>query len=418
MSIQALRGMKDHWPLQADLYRLIENKAQKIFHQFNYQEISTPLIESIEVFQKTLGTDILDKELYQFEDKGGSTVALRPEGTAGVARALINEKTTSLPLRLFYSGPMFRYERPQKGRLRQFHQIGCEFFGEASAYAELEMIQMAVSFLKELKILPQTKLIINSIGDQESRRRYKDQLLKYLEPYKKDLSKESQVRLVKNPLRILDSKSKQDQKILKTAPRPLDSLSLSSRSFYEEVLNLLTQNNISFQQDDFLVRGLDYYSHTVFEWISSEVGAQNALLAGGRYDALIQTMGGKPCSAIGWACGVERLSLICSLLTPSQTLVSILTANSSLEKEKIIIAQKLREQNIAVSLSYTFDQPLKKQLKKSNQLGCSHVVILGLNEWKKGQLILKNMKTGTQEIHSKNLEMIIPLLKKKPSESK
>ncbi len=411
MSAQTLRGMKDHWPAQSDSYRLIEKTARKILHQFNYQEISTPLLESIEVFQKTLGTDLLDKELYQFEDKGGSAIALRPEGTAGVVRALINEKSLILPLRLFYLGPMFRYERPQKGRLRQFHQIGCEFFGESSPYAELELIQIAVNFLKELQILPQTQLIVNSIGDEESRHQYREKLLKYLDPYKKDLSAESQVRLIKNPLRILDSKSEQDKKILKKAPRPLDSLSSSSRAFYDEVLNLLTQHNISFQQKDFLVRGLDYYSHTVFEFISSSLGAQDTVLAGGRYDALVQTMGGTPCPAIGWACGVERLSLLCPIPSRSQTLVSILTTDSSLEKEKMTLAQKLRENSIAVSLSYNLDQALKKQLKKAHQQGYSHVLILGLNEWKENQVILKNMKTGEQELHSKNLETIIPLLR-------
>ena len=410
MSTQALRGMKDHWKKQSASYRSIENKARKIFSQFNYQEISTPLLENLEVFQKTLGTDLLDKELYQFEDKGGSQVALRPEGTAGVVRAFINDKPPQLPVKLFYTGPMFRYERPQKGRLRQFHQIGCELLGESSPYAELELIQMAVRFIKELGILPQTNLIINSIGDEESRKKYREKLLEYLKPYQKDLSAESQVRLVKNPLRILDSKSEQDRKILQKAPIPLDSLNTSSRKFFDEVLDLLTQNNIAFQKKDFLVRGLDYYSHTVFEFISSDLGAQDAVLAGGRYDTLVETMGGKPCPAIGWACGVERLSILTPEVKDSPIVVSVISSDPSLEKDKLHIAEQMRDQNISVHLSYISD--LKKQLKKANQQECSHVVILGMDEWKKEQVILKDMKTGEQTLHSKDLKSLIPILKK------
>ena len=408
MSLQALRGMKDHWSKQANLYRLIENKARKIFDRFCYQEISTPLLESIEVFQKTLGTDLLTKELYQFQDKGDTPIALRPEGTAGVVRALINEKNSSLPLKLFYLGPMFRYERPQKGRLRQFHQIGCEFFGEPSPHAELEVIQMADQFLKNLEI--NTELVINSIGDEESRQLYREKLVGYLKPYEKDLSPESQVRLVKNPLRILDSKSEQDKKILKQAPKPCDSLSLSSKKFYDEVLDLLTQNNIKFTQKDSLVRGLDYYSQTVFEFVSSELGAQDAVLAGGRYDALVETMGGNPTPSIGWACGIERLSLICPLTPENKPMVSILTADESLAEEKLNLAQQLRSKGIAVSLLYT-PSPLKKQLKKAHQLECSHVIILGQDEWKNNQIVLKDMKTGEQQTHSKNLKTVIDLLK-------
>ena len=413
MSTQALRGMKDHWKKQSASYRFIENKSRKVFRQFNYQEISTPLLENLEVFQKTLGTDLLDKELYQFEDKGGSPVALRPEGTAGVVRAFINEKPPILPVKLFYTGPMFRYERPQKGRLRQFHQIGCEVFGEPSPYAELELIQMAVRFIKELGILPQTQLIINSIGDEESRKKYREKLLEYLKPYQKDLSSESQVRLVKNPLRILDSKSEQDRKILQEAPLPKDSLSASSQKFFDEVLNLLTQNSIKFEKKDFLVRGLDYYSQTVFEFISSNLGAQDAVLAGGRYDALIETMGGKPCPAIGWACGVERLSMLIPEVTDNSPVVSVLSSDTSLEKDKMLITQKLRDHNICVHLMYSSD--LKKQLKKANQHACSHVVILGTNEWKKGQIVLKDMKTGEQTLHSKDLKTLIPILLKSVS---
>ncbi|MDE0152226.1 MAG: histidine--tRNA ligase [Bdellovibrionales bacterium] len=400
-SLQPLRGMKDHLPSEQERYRQIQNICIQTAQCFRYQEVSTPLIENIEIFSKTVGEDIIGKELYQFKDKGDNSVALRPEGTAGIVRLALNANLlTSLPLRLCYHGPMFRYERPQKGRFRQFHQCGVEFFGEKSPQAELEIIQMADMILKKLNI--QTKLLINTIGDEESRRHYKTALVQYLKPFQKELSPESQTRLLKNPLRILDSKSTQDKKILESAPLPKNFLNKNSKIFYDQVLSLLSKNNISCQQTDFLVRGLDYYSDTVFEFTSSELGAQNAVLAGGRYDQLIEMMGGRPCPAIGWACGLERLALLSSLESVQKLTVAVLSTSEELNDTAFKIASDLRFQGFIVYLP-NMQNPFKKQMKTAHKASCSHVLILGTEEWKEGKIILKNMKTGQQTLLDKNL---------------
>ena len=401
--LQPLRGMKDHTPLEQKRYRQIENICASTAQCFHYQEVSTPIIENIEIFSKTVGDDIIGKELYQFTDKGDNSVTLRPEGTASVVRLILNTNLLANDplLRLFYRGPMFRYERPQKGRFRQFHQFGVEFFGEKSPEAELEVIQMAEMILKKLKI--PTQLLINTIGDEESRKNYKKALLQYLQPFQRELSPESQIRLLKNPLRILDSKSSQDQKILEKAPLPKNFLNTNSKKFYNQVLSLLEKHNISYKQTDFLVRGLDYYSDTVFEFISSQLGSQNTVLAGGRYDPLVEMMGGPSCPAVGWACGLERMALLSSMEELPKTLLAVMSTNEELNDEVIKIASNLRWKGFSVYLP-NIQSPFKKQMKLAHKENCSHVLILGANEWKNGKIILKNMKTGQQTLLPKKLE--------------
>ena len=405
--LQPLRGMKDHLPSQQAQYRQITNICSQTAQCFNYQEISAPLIENIEIFSKTLGNDIIGKELYQFADKGGGEVTLRPEGTAGAVRLVLNAHLLeNTPLRIFYHGPMFRYERPQKGRLRQFHQFGVEFFGEKSPQAEFEIIQMADMILKKLKI--SNDLQINTLGDEESRNNYKKALIHYLQPFQKELSPDSQIRLIKNPLRILDSKSAQDQKILEKAPLPKNFLNTNSKKFYEQVLSLLDKNKISYQQTDFLVRGLDYYSDTVFEFTSSQLGAQNAVLAGGRYDQLIEMMGGRSCPAIGWACGLERLALLSSV-EEKKLILAVLSTNEKLNQEVFQISLQLRSKGFCVH-SLNTQQPFKKQMKQAHKASCSYVLILGDEEWKDSKIILKNMSNGRQEFFPKNLEKLMQFL--------
>lgn len=391
--LQTLRGMKDQSYQDCFHQKKITQICSNICQRFHYQEIQTPLLENISVFSKTLGADVVSKELYQFKDKSGQTVALRPEGTAGAVRFFNNKKFQNKRQRFFYSGPMFRHERPQKGRLRQFHQFGVESFGDSSALAELELIQMAQMVLKELKILPQTKLIINSLGDAESRRAYKKKLLQYLEPLQTKLSPESQVRLKQNPLRILDSKSQKDQEVLKQAPRPIDFLNSDSKKLYQEVLLLLKENQIPFVQDDFLVRGLDYYSHTVFEWTSPHLGAQSAVLAGGRYDSLTAVMGGESCPAAGWACGIERIALLCPI-TEEKTLLIGIAADPDLKSQALQKAQFLRENRFSVYMPEL--SSFSNQMKKINKQGCSYALILGKKEWGQKQAGLKDMNTGRQ----------------------
>ncbi len=409
-NLQPLRGMKDHLPSEQSRLRRIQNICSRTAHCFHYKEASFPLIENKEVFSKTIGEDVVGKELYQFIDKGGNHVVLRPEGTAGIVRLALNAHLLNqLPLRLFYQGPMFRYERPQKGRLRQFHQFGVEFFGEKSPQAELEVIQMAGMILEKLKIPFQ--LLINTIGDEESRSRYKKELLDYLTPFQKELSADSQIRLLKNPLRILDSKSSQDQKILEKAPLPKNFLSTASKIFYDQVLSLLDKNNISYLQTDFLVRGLDYYSDTVFEFTSSQLGAHNALLAGGRYDSLTSMMGGPYCPAVGWACGLERLALLSPVKEVQKILLTVLSTSEELNKEVFKITSALRFRGFTVH-SLNIQHSFKKQMKTAHRESCSHILILGADEWKKGEIILKDMSTGRQEHLPKDLERLTQALKK------
>lgn len=406
--LQPLRGVKDHLPAQQAQYRQIINICSQTAQCFNYQEISAPLIENTEIFSKTIGDDVIGKELYQFTDKGGTAVTLRPEGTAGAARLVLNAHLLeNTPLRIFYHGPMFRYERPQKGRLRQFHQFGVELFGDKSPQAEFEIIQMADMILKKLKI--SHCLQINTLGDEESRSSYKKALIHYLQPFQKELSPDSQIRLIKNPLRILDSKSAQDQKILEKAPFPKNFLNANSKKFYEQVLFLLDKNKISYQQTDFLVRGLDYYSDTVFEFTSSQLGAQNTVLAGGRYDQLIEMMGGRSCPAVGWACGLERLALLSSL-EDEKFILAVLSTNEKLNQEVFHISTQLRSEGFCVN-SLNTQQPFKKQMKQAHKASCSYVLILGDEEWKDGKIILKNMSNGRQEFFPKNLEKLMQILK-------
>ena len=395
VKLKTLRGMKDLSPPNCFQQKKIISVCSDICRRFLYREIQTPIMENALVFSKTLGVDIVHKELYQFQDKSGQWVALRPEGTAGVVRFLNSlENRQNQRSRFFYSGPMFRYERPQKGRLRQFYQFGVEFFGETAEYAELELILMAGMILKELNILPQTRLIINSIGDSESRDMYREKLVQYLKPLRNQLSVESQERLLRNPLRILDSKSKQDKEVLKKAPRPIEYLNQYSKNFYQNVLSLLKENQISFHQDDFLVRGLDYYSHTVFEWVSDDLGAQSAVLAGGRYDGLVSMMGGANCPAVGWACGLDRMALLCSEKSLPPPDVGVLSVHDSMDSTAQSQARLLREEGFSVYLPEKAS--FSKQMKKIHQQNCVFAVILGSDEWKAHEVSLKEMNTGKQ----------------------
>ena len=396
--MQTLRGMKDRLPKEQSLYRWITDTSLKITQRFQYQEISTPILESSDVFTKTLGanSDIIGKEVYEFKDKGDHSVTLRPEGTASVTRLFISEKLyQQLPLRVSYCGPMFRYERPQKGRLRQFHQLGVELFGKSDPLAEVELITMANQLLQELKVLPKLKLRVNTLGDSSSRKQYAKQLVEYLTPYQKELSPESQIRLSHNPLRILDSKSTQDKKILKTAPLPKTFLTKESIQFYENFLSGLSAQGIEFEENPLLVRGLDYYTHIVFEYISDQLGSQDALLAGGRYDALVSQMGGVDTPAVGWAFGIERMMLLFDGKAPNSLILAIVSAEDSMNTHSLTLANRLRKQFSVYTPETTTS--LSKQIKKAHQKGCFYVVILGSKEWSQKQVLIKNMQTGQQE---------------------
>ncbi len=399
--LQAVRGTRDLLPEECERFRFINSTSYDIAKRYGYGEIATPIFEFTEVFKRTLGdtTDIVNKEMYTFIDRGGDSLTLRPEGTASIARAFISEGLAqSIPVRFFYSGPMFRYERPQKGRYRQFHQIGVECLGVTSPLADVECLSLSADILKALGLADKVQLEINTLGDTESRLQYREQLVQYLEKYRSDLSSDSQERLSKNPLRILDSKDEKDQLILKDAPLLEKCLSDEAKIFIEKVEMGLSALQIKFIKNPKLVRGLDYYCHTVFEWTTQHLGAQSAVLSGGRYDGLIQSMGGVPTPGVGWASGVERLELLLSqenLPIVPRTKVAVVIAEEMAEAKALQVAQWLRNRNYQVDIPLSGN--LGKKFKRADKLECQWAIVIGSSEVNENKLTLKNLKTGVQE---------------------
>ena len=302
-SLQPVRGTHDLLPADQRRQSHVTDTAKRVSGLYAYDEITTPVFEFTEVFSRTLGdtSDVVTKEMYTFEDKGGDRITLRPENTASVMRAyLSNGLQQNLPCRFFYRGPMFRYERPQKGRQRQFHQFGAELIGVAEPLGDVEIIAVGSHILEALGVRDRTKLEINSLGDTESRNAYRTTLVEYFTKYESDLSADSRERLVKNPLRILDSKDENDRKIIVNAPNMMDSLNSESRVFFDTVMDRLSQIGIACEHNTRLVRGLDYYCHTAFEFTTTELGSQGAVMAGGRYDGLIEQMGGPATPGVGF----------------------------------------------------------------------------------------------------------------------
>ena len=397
IKIQPIRGTQDILPDKMASFRLIESTAIKLAEQYGFQEISTPLIEFTEVFTRTLGdtSDIVTKEMYTFNDLSGETITLRPEGTAGVARAFLsNGLAQNLPLKVFYSGPMFRYERPQKGRRRQFGQIGVELIGINSSQADIEVISLGNHFLQELGLEGSFTIEINTLGDPDSRSEYKRTLLEYLSSHEKNLSPTSIQRLKKNPLRILDSKDKEDQKVIADAPFISNSLNEKSKKFFEEVRNGLEKLNINYVINERLVRGLDYYNHTAFEFLSESLGAQGALLAGGRYDGLIKQMGGPDTPGIGWAAGVERLEMLLKTAPKKRRPISIVPVDSTLNEKALIISNDLRQSGYTIDFGYSGN--MKKRLKNSNKVNACACIIIDNETIKDGNCIVRDMDSGEQ----------------------
>ncbi|MES3037616.1 MAG: histidine--tRNA ligase [Bdellovibrionota bacterium] len=399
--MQKVRGTQDFLPQQSALYRRIDDIAYELAQRYGYGQIQTPLMETSEVFHRTLGetSDVVSKETYTFQDRGGDSVTLRPEGTAGIARAFISEGLQqNLPLKLYYSGAMFRYERPQKGRFRQFHQIGVECLGIPSASADVEVIMLGYQFLEALNLNSRSKLQINTLGDSESRNAYRQKVVDYFSKYTSELSADSQTRLQKNPLRIFDSKDANDQKLAQGAPKLDDSLNNVSREFFDKVQEGLTKLAVPHERNSHLVRGLDYYSHTVFEIVTTELGAQGTLLAGGRYDGLMEIMGGPATAGVGWAAGIERLMELCaaSIQIPSKKKVAVLPFDSNCEIASLQVAQLLRKHGHQVEIIYSPSQ-LGKKMKKADSLGCSEAYILGEDEIKSQEVTFKNLSSGDQK---------------------
>ena len=396
--LKPVRGTQDILPNEIRHYRLVEEIAFNVAERYGFNEISTPIFEFSEVFSRTLGdtSDIVTKEMYTFQDKGLDIVTLRPEGTAGIARAFIsNGLQQELPIKFFYKGPMFRYERPQKGRRRQFHQVGIEILGVPTPQADIETISLAKTFLEELGLKDNITLEINSLGDAESRAAYNQILHEYLNDYKENLSEQSLKRLEKNPLRILDSKENEDKVIMANAPKLQGSFNEYSNHFFAELCEGLNKLGILYTHNNNLVRGLDYYSHTAFEFITKDLGAQGTVLAGGRYDGLIRQMGGPETPGVGWAAGVERLSLLVNRDIFAKRPIVVIPVGQSEESDALILTEKLRKNGYRVDLGYSGN--IKKRIKRANDQNAIAAIFIGEHETTREIVRLKDMDSGDQK---------------------
>lgn len=396
--LQPVRGTHDLIGEEMRRHRFIIDTALKVAALYGFAEVAPPVFEFTEVFHRTLGetSDVITKETYTFTDRGGESLTLRPELTASVVRAFIsNGLTQQLPFKAFYAGPAFRYERPQKGRLRQFHQIGVEMLGADAPWHDVEVIAASTQILAALGVQNAT-LELNSLGDKESRDRYREALVIYFSRHKADLSEESRLRLEKNPLRILDSKQPEDKVLVAQAPQLYDYFTHIAADWFAEVKKGLDALGISYKVSPRLVRGLDYYTHTVFEWTTEALGAQNTLLAGGRYDGLVAQMGGPEIPGIGWAAGIERLALMeLPLAGQACKRVAVLPLGDATKLEALKLAQAIRNTGIAVEM--VIHTNMGKALKKADSLGAQMALILGENEMVSGQIAVKDLKTGAQE---------------------
>ncbi|MBF2056794.1 MAG: histidine--tRNA ligase [Cyanobacterium sp. T60_A2020_053] len=412
--IQAIRGTKDILPDEVIYWQFLEKTAREILSRACYQEMRTPIFEQTSLFERGIGeaTDVVGKEMYSFMDRGERPLTLRPEGTAGAVRAFIQNKLGATGIqRLWYCGAMFRYERPQAGRQRQFHQIGLELLGVRSARADVEAIAIATDILTSIG-LTNLSLQVNSVGSGEDRQRYRGALVDYFTPYKDDLDPDSQDRLTRNPLRILDSKDPKTQEIGRSAPSILDYLGADSQQHFSAVCQLLTDLNISYELNPRLVRGLDYYTDTAFEIQSADLGAQATVCGGGRYDGLVTELGGADTPAIGWAMGMERLVLLLQQLKPltvSSPDVYFVSRGEKAEGRALVIAQQLRQRGITVELDLTGSN-FAKQFKRADRSNALLCLILGDGEVESNTIQIKYLETGQQE--TVNLDDITHLIEK------
>ena len=398
-SLQPVRGTHDILPDEARRARHVIDKGRDLAARYGYEEAATPIFEFSDVFARTLGetSDIVSKEMYTFTDRGGDQITLRPEGTAGIARALISGGLgQNLPLKFFYAGPMFRYERPQKGRLRQFHQIGVELLGVAGPLGDIEVIALGAATLDELGVQGNPRLELNTLGNTESRTAYRNVLVEYFSDRRGDLSEDSQLRLERNPLRILDSKSEGDRPIVNSGPEFDDSLDAESYDFFAEVCAGLDALKINWHRNSRLVRGLDYYCHTAFEFTTDALGAQSAVLAGGRYDGLVEQMGGPSTPGVGWASGVERLSMLIGAVPEKPRAIAIIPLGDAAEAVALKLTDELRRSGLVADLG--FRGRIKQRMKRANNLNARAAVILGDDELDRNAATVRDLDSGEQEI--------------------
>lgn len=397
--LQAVRGTKDLFGEDFAKFEFIIEVARKVAEKYGYQSVSLPIFEFANVFKRVLGetSDVVGKEMYSFLDKGGEEITLRPEFTAGICRAFIsNGWKQLLPLKLFTFGPLFRYERPQKGRQRQFHQLNYEFLGPQNPEIDAEIIAMAANLLEVFGVLDNCSLELNSLGCSESRKKYQVALVEYLKDFASDLSNDSKLRLERNPLRVLDSKDENDKKIVINAPKISDYFTQEASDFFAKLQEYLTLLGVKFNVNSKLVRGLDYYNHTAFEFITNDLGAQGTVLGGGRYNGLIKMLGGDDVAGIGFAAGIERLALLTNLEKKPKRSVAVLNLIENNCDMAMKIANMLRKNNITVMIDYNvkFDKALKNALKANS----SHAIFIGEEELRKDSVKLKDLDKRSEEI--------------------
>lgn len=401
--IVGVKGMNDVLPAEAPLWELFENTVQSVLRSYGFQQIRTPIVESTALFARGLGevTDIVEKEMYSFEDAmNGDHLTLRPESTAGVVRAVLEHNLTyEGPKRLWYAGPMFRHEKPQRGRYRQFHQVGAEALGFAGPDIDAELIMMCQRLWDDLG-LQDIKLQLNSIGDAEERSRHRNDLIVYFEQHKDVLDEDAKRRLYSNPLRILDTKNPVMQQLVNGAPTLLDYLGDESRAHFEGVQKILRHNSIPFSINTRLVRGMDYYNRTVFEWVTDQLGSQGTVCGGGRYDPLIEMFGGKPTPACGFAIGVERLLELMKAegeqLTPNQCDVYMVHQGEAAQLQSFVLAERLRDAGLDVVLHCASANGVgnfKSQMKRADASGAAFAVIVGDNEISAGAAAVKALRS-------------------------
>jgi histidyl-tRNA synthetase len=396
-SLQPVRGTHDLLPDAYRRHRHVVDRARAIAESYGFQQMATPIFEFTEVFKRTLGdtSDVVSKEMYSFSDRGSEEVTLRPENTAGVCRAVMsNGLRQNLPVKFFYDGPMFRYERPQKGRQRQFHQIGVELIGVEGPLGDVEVIALGAHILDGLGILSRTKLELNTLGDQESRAAYRAVLVDYLSARRDQLSEDSRNRLERNPLRVLDSKDEGDRRLVADAPSFQEYLTPAAKAFFATVTAGLDAVGVAFEINPRLVRGLDYYCHSAFEFTTTELGAQGTVLGGGRYDGLIEMMGGPATPGVGWAAGIERLAMMVADVAQPPRAVAVVPVGDGAEIAALKLTQTLRRAGFAADLGYSGN--LGRRLKRADRIGARVAVIIGEDELARGAAMVRDLDTGDQ----------------------
>ncbi|WP_215800750.1 histidine--tRNA ligase [Pantoea dispersa] len=405
-NIQAIRGMNDYLPADTAIWQRIEGTLKQVLASYGYSEIRLPIVEQTPLFSRAIGevTDVVEKEMYTFEDRNGESLTLRPEGTAGCVRAGIEHGLLyNQEQRLWYIGPMFRYERPQKGRYRQFHQMGVEVFGLQGPDVDAELIMLTHRWWKALGIADHVELELNSIGSLDARANYRSALVAFLEQHKEVLDEDCKRRMCTNPLRVLDSKNPDIQTLLNDAPTLGEFLDEESREHFSGLCALLDDAGIKYRINQRLVRGLDYYNRTVFEWVTSSLGSQGTVCGGGRYDGLVEQLGGRATPAVGFAMGLERLVLLVQAVNPEFEPtrivdVYVIASGQGVQSAAMQLAEKLRDADPALKLMTNFGGGnFKKQFARADKWGARIALVLGEDEVKAGQVVIKDLRTGDQQ---------------------